>query len=220
MTDIKLKKHLKKLATIFVIVIIVIIALAIYIVEPGKTELSIYTNGDSDLRIYGIDEDEFVEYLSIVGFIANEDSTENKLNLATRAIDTLCSSYEAETLEDGTKKYDMDIINNVLKEFLGDYIKGDIENSEYYEYNREENSCIKKQEPEKSSYCIEIKNIEKNDDEFELEYKLAMMTASQKAEFDANNDTSKIETKNIKVSIVRNTNYEYSKYFFTNVEVN
>jgi len=50
MTDIQLKKHLKKLAKVFVFFILIIIILAIYVLHNKKADLTIYTNAESDLQ--------------------------------------------------------------------------------------------------------------------------------------------------------------------------
>jgi len=170
-------------------------------------------------RLFGINEDEFVEYLSIAGYIANSHEYTDMLNLSTRFIDTLYSSYEPEILESGEKKYDIDIINNVLKEIIGDYIKEDIENNDYYTFDKQTNTCTKLHELDEIPYCIEIENIEKLDNGIEIKYKLAIMTNSQKVDF-LTTGKNNAETINVKATISNNTEYAYSKYFISNIEVN
>lgn len=218
MTDIQLKKRFKKLIPVLIILVLCILALAVYILGSNKAELSIYTNAESEnkMQALGINEDEFKQYLSIAGYMLG-DSNEEKLKLATDFIDTLCSAYEAEVSENGTQNYDKDMINHVLEEVTGNYIKEEIGQNEYYTYNEQTNVYTKIKQFEENPCCIEIEDISKSDDKIEVVYQLAMMNSEQMAEY-MTNQNMEIQTKKIKAVIICNSDYEYSKYFVSTVE--
>ena len=145
MTDIQLKKHFKKLVIVLILATISMLVLAIYVLGNTKAELSIYTSAESEnkLQALGINEEEFKQYLSIASYMVEDASNEKMLKMASDFIDTLCSAYEAEVAEDGTKSYEKEIVNQVLKEMTGNYIKEDIDKSEYYTYNGQANVYTK-----------------------------------------------------------------------------
>lgn len=219
MTDLQFKKRLKKFVPIPILLILGIIALSIYILGSNKAELSIYTSAETEnkLQALGINEEEFKQYLSIAGYMLN-DSNEEKLKLAANFIDTLCSAYEAEVAEDGSKNYEKEMMNQVLKEMTGDYIKEDIDISQYYTYDEQTTVYTQIKNFEEKPYCIEIEDISKNDDKIEVRYKLAILNNEQMAEY-ANNQEMQVETRKVKAVIICNSDYQYSKYFVSQVEV-
>ena len=75
----------------------------------------------------------------------------------------------------------------------------------------------KSEELDKIPYCIRIDDVVKNGDKIEITYQLANMTNRQLAEYMIEKETI-IETHTIKVTILNNTDYEYSKYFVSNIE--
>ncbi len=131
MTDIQLKKHFKKLVIVLILATMSMLVLAMYVLGNTKAELSIYTSAESEnkLQALGINEEEFKQYLSIASYMVEDASNEKMLKMASHFIDTLCSAYEAEVAEDGTKSYEKEIVNQVLKEMTGNYIKEDIDKS-------------------------------------------------------------------------------------------
>lgn len=219
MTDIQLKKRLKKISVLLILVILAMIVLSVYILGPNKAELSLYTSAESQdkLQALGIGEDEFKQYLSIAGYMIQTDSDEKVLKMATNFIDTLCSAYEAQVGENGTKSYDMDVIKNVSKEMTGTYFKGNIQENEYYQYHAETNLCTSIKELGEKPLCVKITDISKNDDKIEVTYELAIVTPEQMAEYSTNGNVN-LETSTIKAEIICNRDYEYSKYFIRKVE--
>lgn len=219
MTDIQLKKRLKKLSVLLVFVILAIVLLSVYTLGFGKAELSLYTSAESQdkLQALGIGEDEFKQYLSIAGYRIQTDSDEKMLNMATDFIDTLCSAYEAEVGEDGTKSYDMDVIKEVSKEMTGTNFKGTIPENEFYQYHAETNMCTSMKEPSEKPFCVNIKDVSKNDDKIEVTYELAVVTPEQMAEYSTNGKLD-LDTQTVKAVIICNSDYEYSKYFISSVE--
>lgn len=220
MTDIQLKKRLKKLSVLLIFVILAIVLLSVYTLGFGKAEVSLYASAESQdkLQALGIGEDEFKEYLSIAGYKLSADSDEKMFNMATDFIDTLCSAYQAEVGEDGTKSYDMDVLRDVLKEMTGTNLKGTIPENEYYQYHAETNSCTSLKEPSEKPFCVNIKDISKNDDRIEVIYELAVMTPEQMAEYSTNGKLD-LDTQTVKAVIICNSDYEYSKYFISEIEV-
>lgn len=219
MTDIQLKKRLKKLSVLLVFVILAIVLLSVYTLGFGKAELSLYTSAESQdkLQALGIGEDEFKQYLSIAGYRIQTNSDEKMLNMATDFIDTLCSAYEAEVSEDGTKSYDMDVIKEVSKEMTGTNFKGTIPENEFYQYHAETNMCTSMKEPSEKPFCVNIKDVSKNDDKIEVTYELAVVTPEQMVEYSTNGKLD-LDTQTVKAVIICNSDYEYSKYFISSVE--
>lgn len=220
MTDIQLKKRFKKLVIVLILAIVAMLVLAMYVLANTKAELSIYTSAESEdkLQALGINEEEFKQYLSVAGYMLEEGSNEKMLKMASDFIDTLCSAYEAEVMENGTKIYEKEIVNQVLKEVCGDYIKQEIEKSEYYAYDGQANAYTKIKEFEEKPQCVQIEEISKNGDKIEVCYKLARLNAEQMAEYTTSQDMQ-VEAKQVKAVIICNTDYQYSKYFVSQIEV-
>ncbi len=220
MTDIQLKKRFKKLVFVLIFAIVAMLALAMYVLANTKAELSIYTSAQSEnkLQALGINEEEFKQYLSIAGYMLEEGSNEKMLKMGSDFIDTLCSAYEAEMAENGTKSYDRERINQVLKELCGDYIKQEIEKCEYYAYDGQANAYTKIKEFEEKPQCVQIEEISKNGNKVEVRYKLARLNPEQMAEYVTNQDVQ-LETKEVNAVIICNTDYQYSKYFISQIEV-
>ncbi len=220
MTDIQLKKHFKKLVIVLILATILMLVLAMYVLGNTKAKLSIYTSAESEnkLQALGINEEEFKQYLSIASYMVEDASSEKMLKMASDFIDTLCSAYEAEVTEDGTKSYEKEIVNQVLKEMTGNYIKEDIDKSEYYIYNGQANVYTKMKDFEEKPYCVEIEDISKSDNKIEVCYKLAIFNQEQMAEY-ATTQEVLTETKKVKAVIICNTDYQYSKYFVSQIEV-
>lgn len=216
MTDKELKVNLKKLTRIFVIILIVIVALLIYTLGSKKANLSIYTSSEAskNMSALGINEDEFYSYLSIAGFMLEQDS---KLELATYFIDNMCSQHETDDNGNGQKLYEKDLVNDVLKEFCGEFIKSKLKDDEYYKYDEETNSYTQIKELNKIPYCLSIEEISKDDNKIEVFYNLAMMTPIQMANF-KNENKEELDIHKIKATIMLNTDYKYSKYFISNIE--
>ncbi len=220
MTDIQLKKHFKKLVIVLILATMSMLVLAMYVLGNTKAELSIYTSAESEnkLQALGINEEEFKQYLSIASYMVEDASNEKMLKMASDFIDTLCSAYEAEVAEDGTKSYEKEIVNQVLKEMTGNYIKEDIDKSEYYIYNGQANVYTKMKDFEEKPCCVEIEDISKSDNKIEVCYKLAIFNQEQMAEY-ATTQEVLTETKKVKAVIICNTDYQYSKYFVSQIEV-
>lgn len=220
MTDIQLKKRFKKLVFVLIFAIAAMLVLAMYVLANTKAELSIYTSAESEnkLQALGINEEEFKQYLSIAGHMLEDGSNDKILKMASGFIDTLCSAYEAEMAENGVKTYDKEIVNQVLKELCGDYIKQEIQKSGYYAYDGQANAYTKIKDFEEKPYCVEIEDISKNDNKIEVHYKMAIFNQEQMAEY-AINQELQVETKQVKAVIICNTDYQYSKYFVSTVEL-
>lgn len=216
MTDKELKKKFKKLVLILAIFFIVIITLLGYTLGSKKANLSVYTSSDAEINMtaLGINEDEFYSYLSIAGFCINENS---KLELATYFIDNMCSQNATDDNGNGEKQYDKTLINDVLKEFCGEFIKSKLKDDDYYKYEEQSDSYVQIKELEKIPYCLDIEEISKKDDDIEVIYKLALMTSNQMANFE-NEKKEELEIHTVKATIMSNTDYKYSKYFISNIE--
>ena len=220
MTDRELKKHLKKLAIVFIFILLLMIALSIYTLGSTKADLSIYDQSKyaDSAKVLGINEDELKQYLSIFGNLVVENNENLKnLNMATNFINTMCSSYEVETNKNGFYYYDAKVVNQIIKEIKGEYIKTSLDAGENYTYDKESDTYEQNKAPDKIPYCIQIENIVKNGDKIEITYQLAQMTSTQMAEYMTGKQTD-IEIHTIKATLLTNTDYEYSKYFVSEIE--
>lgn len=221
MTDRELKKRLKKLGIAFLLAFVVIIMLLIYILGSTKAKLSIYTSSEvtNNLQALGIEDEEFKQYLSVVGNLVDENYSQSQriLNTTIYFINNMCSSYEVQTNENGLKIYDAEVVNEIAKEINGAYVKEGFETGESYTYHKEQNIYEQNKELDKNPYCIEIKEIAKNGDKIEVTYELAIMTSEQMAEYMTGKELE-FETHTVKAIIMNNTNYKYSKYFVSSIE--
>lgn len=221
MTDRELKKNLKKLGMVVVLILLIIGGMAFYTLIDQKAELSIYTNVGyvDNLQALGIEENEFKEYLAVFGNLMDNEYNENQrlLNMATHFMENLYSSYEVQTDENGFKSYDADRIKDIAKEVTGTYIKENIEEGEIYLYNKEKNAYMQNQVINRITYCTEIKEITKQDDKIEVIYELAIMTKEQLVEYQTG-QAVEFETRTIKAFVMNNRDYEYSKYFVSEIE--
>lgn len=221
MTDRELKKSLKKLGIILILMFVIIIILSVYTLGSTKATLSIYDNSgyENSVQTFGINEDEFKQYLSMVGNLISDGANENlkTMNMATYFVDNMCASYEVEKNENGLKYYDADVINKVAEEVQGVYIKESLDAGSSYTYNKEQNIYVQNSESGKIPYCINIENISKNGEKIEVTYKLAMMTSDQMAKYLTGQDVD-FGTYTVKAVVMINENYEYSKYFVSSIE--
>lgn len=203
MTDKELKKNIKKIGIISLSIIIIIIVLTIYILGFHKAELSV-CNADeyeNDLRMLGIDETEFKEYLSIFANYVDFEESNNVTNLdtVTGFIDKMTAVNQEEF---DSKSYDASVIDKVAEELNGSYIEKDIDANEKYSYDLQNNLLIKNVEENQFPSCKEIKEVVQNGEKIEVEYIV---------EKDG-------KDKKIKAVIMKNNNYEYSKYFLVSIK--
>lgn len=219
MTDRELKKQLKKIGIIILLITLLIIILSVYTLGMSKAELSICNSQEygNNLQVLGIDEQEFKQYLAIFGNLIDDNNNENEkiVNTATNLIEKMFTTYEVKINEQGLKTYDANMINQIAKEIRGVYVK-DFEGENVYTYNEEDKKYIKNEIQDKIPYCIEIDEIVQNSEQIEVTYKLAIMTAEQMAEYMLNHQVN-TDIKTIKASIMCNTDYQYSKYFVSDI---
>lgn len=218
MTDRELKKNLKKLGIVLCVLLVLVGGLAIFTLKNEKAELSIYTNAEytDHLQALGIEEKEFREYLSVFGNLVDENYNEKErtMNMAVHFLENM-SSYEAQ--ENGGKMYEAEVVDKIAQEVVGDFIKEEINSSEIYEFRKAENEYVQKQDLERIPYCVEIEEVSKKEDKIEVVYTLAMMTKEQMAEY-LTGQKSDLQTYHVKLELMNNKEYEYSKYFVSHME--
>ncbi len=217
MTDKDLKKHLRKLAIAFLLIILLVIVLSVYTLGSTKANLSIYDQSEysDNVKVLGMNEEELKQYLSIIGNLIREDQpNENvkKLDLATNFIDTMCSAYEVEINESGQKCYDVKVVNQVLKELNAGIVRVEASLESGYSYDVEKNVYSKTKTSEITPYCLKIDAITKKEEKMEIAYQLAFMTDTQMAEYSTGKEID-LKIHQVKVVILKNDNYEFSKYF-------
>lgn len=219
MTDRDLKKSFKKLGIIFAVMGVLIVILSVYTLSSTKTELSIYDKSEcsNNLQALGINEDEFKKYLSIFGNLIIESSNENEqnLNMISEFIDEMCPIYEAIIDESGLKCYDAEIVNNIAKELKGQGInKKSYDVNTNYIYNEEKNSYIQSKNLKEKTVCNKIDNITKNGDKIDVTYELIVMDSEKLVSENEEN----LKKYKVKAIILNNLEYEYSKYFVSDIE--
>lgn len=220
MTDRELKKNLKKLGIVLSVLLVLVGGLAVYTLRDKKAELSIYTNAEytDNLQALGIEEKEFKEYLSVFGNLVNKnyEEKERTMNMAVHFLENM-SSYEVQTNENGYRKYEAEIIDKIAQEVAGDVLKEEMNQSEIYEFHKEENQYVQKKDFDTIPYCIEINEVSKKQDKIEVIYQLAIMTKEQMANY-LTGQRSDFETHKIRLELMNNKEYEYSKYFVSCIE--
>lgn len=221
MTDKELKKSLKKLIKIFILMIFIIILLNAYIFSSKKATLSIYENTEyaNSVEIFGIDKEELEKYLSIFGVaLENDEKNDNviALNLATKFIDDMLVDFDDEN-DTQDNVYDADLVNQIAKEIKGIYLSKKTDIGKNYVYNFNEKQYVKNISFDKIPYCIEIEDVVKNEEKIDITYKLANLTSEQLAKYKIEKNIE-FEFERIKVSILKNEEYEYSKYYLYSIE--
>ena len=224
MTENELISNMKKMVIVIILAIIIIILVLVKIVFGSKkAELSMYTSTDNfnsvDLQALELNEDEIEKYLSIFGNLIDDKATENqkKLNLATNYIENMYSSYETQTNSEDKKIFDADIINGTLKEITGENMESTVDMTGMYTFDSSQNVYIQNSNLNRIPICIKINNVSKNENEFTIEYTLAIMTAEQMAEYSTGKEVD-YESKEVKIVLTENEEYQYSKYKIKNIE--
>ncbi len=220
MTDRELKKNLKKLGIVLSVLLILVGGLAVYTLRDKKAELSIYTNAEytENLQALGMNEKELKEYLSVFGNLIDEKDNEKEktMNMVVHFLENM-SSYEVQVDENSWKIYDAELVDKIAQEVAGDFVKEEINQSQIYEFRKAENQYVQKQNLEKIPYCVEIKEVSKKEDKIEVVYMLAMMTKEQMADY-LTGQKSDLQTDTVKLELMKNQEYEYSKYFVSSIE--
>lgn len=220
MTDRELKKNLKKLGIVLSVLLVLVGGLAVYTLRDKKAELSIYTNAEytDNLQALGMNEKELKEYLSVFGNLIDEKDNEKEktMNMVVHFLENM-SSYEVQVDENGWKIYDAELVDKIAQEVAGDFVKEEINQSQIYEFRKAENQYVQKQNLEKIPYCVEIKEVSKKEDRIEVVYLLAMMTKEQMADY-LTGQKSDLQTDTVKLELMKNQEYEYSKYFVSHIE--
>ena len=221
MTDKELKKSLKKLGIILILVIILILLLSFYTLSSAKAKLSICSNTDyeNSTQALGIEEEELKQYLAAFGFLVKEDLDTDlqTFQMATYFIDHLCAANDTGENENVKKSYDASLINQVVKELNGTFWKDNKDRGEYYLYQKEANNYQQNKVIEEMPYCTKIEKITKQEDKIVISYQLAYMTQEQVAEYITGKEIQ-VNTQNVQAVIMRNTDYEYAKYFVSKIE--
>lgn len=222
MTDRELKKNFKKLLILICIFILIIITLSVYTLGATKADLSICDSDEyaNNLQVLGIDEEEFKQYLSIFGNLAVNKNNENTaiLDMVTSFISEMSSENDLQTNEEGQKYYDAELIYKVMNELNGQYVNLKDSENKRFKYNRDSNTYTMLSEVNEIPCCINIDKIEKNGEQLEVTYKLGILTPEQMAKYKTGQDVQ-FRKQNVKATITKNKEYEYSKYFLNNIEI-
>lgn len=162
-------------------------------------------------------DDELKQYLQVGALMVQEESINNAKHLET-SIGFLNQIfwYEPISTNEGYVCYEEQIIKSVARELLGVSI---IETSEKIIYDSEYKGYRYSEAGEfLNGKCMDIININKQDETYEIEYTCTFPGESGFYELAEGNPIN-LNTYKIKATLQKNENYEYSKYYLKNIEL-
>lgn len=233
------KLGMKITITIAIIVIGIIIGalINVFCIKPAKPDIysEILSNTDKELDMTkvneialeskGIDKDEFNNYLSIFGLLVNKypalDKEENeKTTMIDAAVEFLNTSfmYEPKMNENQVETYEADKVNKIIKEMKGEYINKNLDVSVVYTYDANTNTYVPQEMEPTNCLLLETLDINKKDEKIETTFKVAFPGNGEYATY-LEKEPIEIETFTIKAIVLENEEYEYSKYYVSNIEV-
>ncbi len=227
MSEEEFKKALKKTGIISCIFIVIMILLVYTVFHKSKIELTMNDMQDGIIvESIGIKEDLLKQYLSVFGLLVN-DAYEQEKDVKeienTRALDMAISYMNTmydyiETKNNATmEEYDATEIHDIIQEVQGTYIEKNII-SHKYAYNEIDNAyTIVDGEQFINGCCTNIQDIQKKDDKITITYDCIFPNENELRQYTAG-ETISIETYTIKVILVENNEYDYSKYFVNHIE--
>lgn len=206
--------------TIIITCIIVVagIVLAINVLKEKENRASVLeevsgTTGEAQVE----NDDELRQYLEVFALLIQEENPVSEKQLET-TIGFLNQIfwYEPVQTEEGYVCYDEQTVKNVARELLGianletgeEIILDDKYNS--YRYANSSEFLVGK--------CMEIINVNKKDNNYEIEYTCTFPGENGLYELSEGNEIS-LTTYKIKAELQKNESYEYSKYYLKNIEL-
>jgi len=217
-----LKKSLLMIGIVAVLILLLTIYICINIFSSEKASLSIYPDVEpgSTFEGLGIKEDEFKDYLSVFSLLVNEDYSEKNEEILNdiRFLDTAVSflknlsSYEEVLNNEGLDVYSSEDIHILAKEIRGMYVNNALKTGERYIYNDSEKTYTKNGTENKIARCTDIDEIEKNSDVISVKYRCVFAE-------DEDSNSDKKNVYNVEITILENSNYQYSKYFVHSIKV-
>ena len=230
--------------TIFIsiVTLIIIIGILLYVFNSKKANPDFYSEllssadtetsnidvAEISLEAKGIDKEEFENYLSMFshlfyeGYYKDYELTQEELkdtqnmNMAIDFLDILYL-YEGEKDEQGIIAYEVEKVNNIVKEMTGTYIYKKLDVKNIYSYDETKNVYIPNLQDNINTLLISMDELEKKDEKIEVIYKVAFAKESEKQKY-LEGQKVELETYNIKATILENKDYEFSKYYVSSIK--
>ena len=194
------------------------IAILVNVLKVNNTSSSVLSEvSKTNVEAQFENDDELKQYLQVFALMVQEE-TANKAKQVETCIGFLNQIfwYESINTHEGYACYEEQIIKNVAREMLGvsmlETSEEIIYDSEYkgYRYALAEEFLKGK--------CMDIININKQDETYEIEYTCTFPGESGLYELAEGNPIN-LNTYKIKATLQKNEKYEYSKYYLKNVEL-
>lgn len=237
MNNDEFKFGIKLTITITLIILGIIIGISIFVFTERKTEKDIYSeilsNTDKNTNIVdiseisletkGINKEEFESYLRLFGYLVREypelvEKEEKNTLMIDAAVILLNTLYTYNNEVDGIATFEADKINQIVKEMNGAYIDKKLDVKNVYKYDEEKNIYIPQIMEFPNCLYLETININKEYDKIEAEFKVAFPNENDSLSY-TNSEPVDLETYTVKAVILENTEYEYSKYYVSSIEV-
>lgn len=238
MNNEEFKLGIKTTITITLIIIGIIIGVLIYVFSSRNTEADIYAEilsnttkdlnstsvSEISLETKGIDKEEFESYLKLFGHLVKEypelvEKEEKHTLMLDAAVELLNTMY---TYEENNVNENLvleaDKINKIVREMNGEYINKKLNVKNRYKYDEEKNEYIVQANDFNECLLIETLNIVKEDEKIEAEFKVAFPDEKSFSDY-TNNLPVEMQTYTVKAVILENSEYEYSKYYVSNIDV-
>lgn len=231
------KVGIKLTITITLIIIGIIIGFLVFVFSSKNTETDIYseifsnTNKDVNsikvseisLETKGIDKEEFESYLNLFGYLVREypelvEKEEKNTLMIDAAVNLLNTVYTYEYTVDEIPAFEADKINKIVREMNGEYIYKKLDVKTRYKYDEEKNVYIPQIEENTECLFLETISLVKEDDKIETEFKIAFPDEKTFSDY-TNNLPVEMETYTVKAIILENSEYEYSKYYVSSIDV-
>lgn len=240
MNDIKFKKGVKRSFKLFFVGIVVILLMLIYISISPKSKKTIYDeyNVSDDMatgvsKVYletkGIKKEELEKYLSVAAILTrdnvNKDIEEKENYIYMQTVINFLSDITGNELEENDETEEVTIeakkVEDILKEFNAKYIKNNLNVTNFFEYVEDElgnKYYLVKNQEDFVSYLIEISDVQISGDLIEVTFKNVFGTNEEITKL-MNNEKVSLDTYEYKAIIKENLEYEYSKYYISEINV-
>lgn len=231
------KLGMKLTITITLIIIGIIIGFGVFIFSARNTETDIYSEilsntskdvnsidvSEISLETKGIDKKEFESYLKLFGYLVREypelvEKEEKNTLMIDAAVNLLNTVYTYEYTVDGETAFEADKINKIVREMNGQYINKNLEVKTRYKYDEEKNIYIPQEQETTECLYLETISIVKEDDKIETEFKVSFPNEETLSNY-TNKLPVEIETYTVKAVVLENSEYEYSKYYVSDIKV-
>ena len=240
MNEEELKSGLKKTGILTIIAIILMIVLAVYVFNGSKAQKTVFDDSLSEeqnlktskayMQANGVSKEDLEKLFSALvinsvekyeGEDLSKEELENtrKLNAIASFMDSYAlSQVSSEEEIEGTQIYDTSIVNQVFKEMFGKYVKDTLPVSAIYKFNEQKNAYELTGENALTGLCISIDEFEKDSAYIIVKFKAIVANNDELLKY-MNKEKIKLPTYEIKVKLVENEKFNYSRYYVKETDV-